>query len=292
MHASELVELAALIAYQAPALVRSCPRLSDTSMEQYWTSSKCRLDRWARAVKAFNTQIQQPELDSWRREPLWQQIEPTLEEILGSEVLTRVWTALCGAIDQAGDDQQAEPVARSIYIGHLEARHRALNLMVYGEGLGAQRALSLNRLRRRAERWTDLLMAYLVDVYDIDQLAFEPRRARDFADDFRSERRQRGTEQGRALMLASLRTAFAQALAPESPNADLNEQIAVSILACFGPEAFDSTGRFQSLWQLRLSNATSDTMGMLDELLRADDNATSSPRLADRFRLPDDRRTM
>ena len=56
-------------------------------------------------------------------------------------------------------------------------------------------------------------------------------------------------------------------MTPRSPNADLNARIASSILSCFQPELFDSTGLFCSMWLMRLVNAANDAQGMLDELL-------------------------
>ena len=59
-------------------------------------------------------------------------------------------------------------------------------------------------------------------------------------------------------------------MSQESPNADLNGRIAKSILSCFQPELFDSTGLFCSMWLMRLVNAANDAQGMLDELLSND----------------------
>ena len=44
--------------------------------------------------------------------------------------------------------------------------------------------------------------------------------------------------------------------------------IAVSILASFPPEMFDSIGLVKSLWQVRLANVTTDVEGLLEEILR------------------------
>ena len=55
-----------------------------------------------------------------------------------------------------------------------------------------------------------------------------------------------------------------------SPNGALNARIAAAVLSCFGAELFDSTGVFRSLWMLRLTNATADAEGMLEELLARD----------------------
>ena len=265
MHASQLVELAAIVSAHGPVLVRRTRQLSITGIEQYWTESKCRLDRWHRSLKSFSSSAAGGDA-AWRRAQ-WPFIRGVLEEILTSEMLTRVWTAVMCAYDRSHGTNLAEPVARSVMIGHMEARHRVLTLLVRGPGIDAAAAVKLNHLRRRTERWTDLLVGYLAGLDDVAEFAIDPERARDFAEDLRYQSHQSGGRHAWPLVLASLRAAFRHGLAPVSPNADLNRRIATTILSCFRGELFDSTGLFQSLWLVRLSNVTNDAQGMIDDLL-------------------------
>jgi hypothetical protein len=174
-------------------------------------------------------------------------------------------------------------VARSVLIGHLEARHRVLLLLVRGPGIHAEAAMKLNHLRRRIERWTDLLVGYLAGLDDVGEFAFDPDRAKDFAQDLHYQCGEMGGRRAWPLVLASLRAAFRQGLAPISPNTDLNASIASAILACFPAELFDSTGQFRSLWLTRLSNATSDVECMIDELLGPGPAADVAPHRLRRF---------
>ena len=126
----------------------------------------------------------------------------------------------------------------------------------------------MDRLRRRAERWTDLLVGHLAGMHGTSEFAFDPRRARDFAEDWQYRRGFQGSRHAWPLVLASLRAAFQPVLSPESPNPELNARIAASILACFPPELFDSTGLLRSLWLMRLTNIAEDTQGMIEELFK------------------------
>jgi len=264
MHARELVELAAIVSAHGPALIRSGERIATENIEQYWTSSKVRLDRWAWRLKSF---VGKAETDANRRKAQWPTVRGVLEEILTGEMLTRVWTAVLCAYDRRHGADEVEPVARSVFIGHMEARHRVLTLMVRGPGIDAEAAVKLNRLRRRAERWTDLLVGNLQSLHDVSEFAFDPQRSKDFAEDMQYRGRLQGGRHVWPLLQASLRTAFCRGLGAESPNADLNARIAAGILSCFPPEVFDSTGLLRSLWLLRLTNAAEDTQGMIDALL-------------------------
>ncbi|MFH1265732.1 MAG: hypothetical protein ABIK89_08385 [Planctomycetota bacterium] len=267
MHARELIELAALVSVHGPVLARTTGRISEKSIEQYWTASKSRLDRWGRTLKCLSNEID--------GEKKWPQLRGVLEEILTGEVLTRVWTAVMVAYDRRRGTDQGEPIARSVLIGHLEARHRVLTLLVRGPRIDAEQAVKLDRLRRRTERWTDLLIGYLMGLDDVGQFALDPDRARDFAEDLSYQSRMRGGRFAWPLLLASLRAAFGHGLGPTSPNGDLNAKIAVSILSSFPPEVFDALGLFRSAWLVRMTNVTADAEGMIDALLALGNEAST-----------------
>jgi len=265
MHARELVELASILSAQGPMLIRSTPRLSGHGVQQYWTVSKCRLDRWARNLKSFT--VDASPMDATAIRVQWPFVRGVLEEILTGEVLTRVWTALLCLCDRQHGDNAFESLARSIMIGHLEARHRVLMLLVRGSGVDADGAVKLNHLRRRTERWTDLLVGHLARFGDVAEFAVDVNRAIEFSRDLEFQMDQEAGRQAWPLLQASLRAAFQRGLAPVSPNEDINAQIAAAILSCFPADLFDSTGLFRSLWLSRMSNVTSDVQGMIDALV-------------------------
>ena len=265
MHAYELVELAALISAQGPGLVVGVDRLSENGLEQYWTNSKIRLDRWCRALRSFATAAGDPK---WRQHH-WPHIRGVMEEVISSEMLTRVWAAVLCAHDRRHKLSEAEPIARSVMLGHLEARHRVLTLLLNTPGLDVKAAFKLNQLQNLSHRWTDLLVGYLIPLGDLSEFAIDPARARDFAQDLRDEGMHPGRRIVWPLILTALRSCFPQDSSAETPNADLNFRIAAGILACFPGDLFDSTGQFQALWLLRLNNSAADAQIMLDELLGA-----------------------
>jgi hypothetical protein len=264
MHARQLVELSGILAAQGPLLVAGTQPLSPSGLAQYWTASKCRLDRWSRSLRSLTTEAQWQ--DGAAPRPGWPHLRGVLEEIFTGEMLTRVWTALVCLCGQRHDCSDAEAVTRSVLVGQQEARHRALTLLVDGPGIQVAEAVRINHLLRRVERWTDLLLGHLGGLGDVSPLANDAQRVRDFADDL-GARGAAATPQAVRLMLGSLRLAFRQGLSPESPNEDLNEAIASAILACLPVEVFDGTGQFQSPWLLRIYNLTSDVEGMIENLL-------------------------
>ncbi len=266
MHARDLVELAALVAAHAPMLARGAAAITPSRVEQYWTASKCRLDRWSRSLKGWTVRAGAsgagPGPGDSRR------IAGLVEEILSGEVLTRVWAAAAAAHDRHHHTDLIGPAARSVLVGHLEARHRVLAALVSGRGLDGEAADGLNDVRCRAERWSDVLLACFVPFYDVREFAIDFSRAQDFADDLAYQSRQRGGRQVWPLLLGSLRAAFRDGLGAASPNADLNATIAIGLLGCLPADLFDAAGSLQSLWLARISRITADTQGMIDELLK------------------------
>lgn len=266
MHARELVEVAGLVALNGPQFVAGSPPVGPNYLEQYWVSSKCRFESWNRALRCYAAlagEHSREDLDEWV------EIRAALDEIFTSEILTRVWTALLVARDRRLRTDAAESVARSVFDSHLEARHRALELLLHDGSFSMQQAVSLNRVRRRAERWTDVLLGGLLDTCDVREFTVQPDRAQDFAIDLARRRGDPGGRQAWRLTLVSLRAAFQRGLSPFAANADANARITASILGAFQGDLFDSTGVFQSLWMMRLAANASDAQGMISDLLKS-----------------------
>jgi hypothetical protein len=273
MHCRELVELAAIVATEeAERLNRGCS--FDAAIEQYWSASKARLDNWSKACRGYlRLQISAP--PAVAADGLfimaWQEARPIIEEILVAEILTRIWTA---AVSLGNDrrDCSWQPIVRSVFTGHLTARNRALNVLVYGRGFSAREASELNALRRRCERWTDLLLSYLVDARSaapsrIYEFAFEPDRTHEFAKDLADDKEDRSKPLPAEMLQASLRAAFAKGLEHDSPQARLNQQIANSIIACFSSAQRAESSRGPASWLDRISRVTADTQAMIEDLL-------------------------
>ena len=266
MHARELVELAAIVAAQGPALIATPGCLPAGAIDQYWLASKCRLDRWNRALSQFR--------DGRRASAgvpaSWSELRPILEEILISDILTRVWTGVLCAFDRQRNAHEIESVARSVWLGHVESRHRVMCLLVSDVEIEPAEAVALNRLRRRTERWSDLLLGYLLEQHDVIEFAVCHETAREFASDLRSRRHQPGGEHAWPLTLAALRGAFQTGLSEAQPNGDAHARVAASILACLPPELFDGLGLARSLWLTRLSTTASDVAGLIADWFDVD----------------------
>jgi hypothetical protein len=272
MHAREIIDLAVFVAAQGPVLVSSVRQLPTSALAQYWTVSKCRLDRWNRCLR----DVQPANATRNQEQAGVRALQAVCEEILVSEMLTRVWSSILTALDRAAGSSEAQPVAASVMAGHLEASNRVLSLISYNPQTAMSNEGNLNRLRRLTERWTDLLLGSLGSLIDPTPFAHDAAKAAEFARDFHRSCRSSVRLQAWSLIAASLRTMFESHLRGATPNADLNSSVAGAILVCFPAHLFDSTGVYHSLWNLRLSAVANDTQVMVDQLLAAD--SASGPR--------------
>ncbi|HET6879062.1 MAG TPA: hypothetical protein VFI31_02835 [Pirellulales bacterium] len=275
MTLGELIELAAIAAARAPALIHSNATFAPEYVAQYWSASKCRQQRWSQAIKKFSSdtnfdEAAATEKDTRRAGPAVD-ARTLLYEILLSEVLTRVWTATVVLHDRQRKTDDAAPIVRSVYLGHLETRRRALSLLVHGPQVARDDATELNRWRRRSERWTDMLLGHLLGSHllvhdDVSEFAFDAGLAREFARDFAGQCAWRGDGGALAIMLASLKSGCGSLPPVASANHDLNSQIGSAVLGCLGIDSFDSLGIPRSLWTARLLSAADSTRGLVEQL--------------------------
>lgn len=270
MQTADLVDLALLAALHGPKLLASDNGPSVSGIEDYWTASKCRFDRWSTSL----ARVRRGESPGDASRPT--SLRGLFEEILGGEVLTRVWTAVVAAFDRRRNTQDNDVVVRSVYIGHQEMRQRVLKLLSGGPGLTSGEAVEMNRLRRRTEQWTDMLLAFLAVSENVTEFAFEPSRVQGYAADLGAAPAADAEEpEPRAVLQTTLRSLARHALVEPSPSADLNARLAASIMAAFPADLFDDHGLFRSLWLLRLMKTADDAQRLMSDLFRAE--ATYDP---------------
>jgi len=262
MHTRELIELAGLLATRTDVLRMGASRLNSDGAAAYWSAAQCRSARWSRAMKQHSLRVCSSASD--QSGGLWNSIRPTLEEILASEVLCRVFAAVCHGHEKLHGGNELTPIVRVVSSGQIEARHRALNLLVYGHGLRVEDSVRLNRLRKLTERWVDMLLSLVGETDDVAEFAFRQRRLQDFSAHWRDG--PTGQAQ-RSLTLASLRIAYQYTLSNVVPNADLNRKIAAGVMGCVGAESFDATGLMKSMWLEQMSRNVDDAQCLLDDLL-------------------------
>jgi hypothetical protein len=260
----ETIHLATLIGCRWRSLAR-CGELAIPGNRRYWIASQTRLERWAMWANYFDAT---QNLKSGPHSLRWSQIRSFFHEVFATEMVTRLWAAAATVIDRTHGIRELEPYAGSVFLGHLDARQRCLRMLSKRDGITAEQLQQLDTVRRRAERWTDLLLSHMAAEINVDRWAFDQERMKDFS---LSTSAARDPDVMGALILASLRSSLLATTSVRSLHPKLNQRIVESLLATFGPDVVDATGTFRSLWQTRLTNRASDVHALLDDLVNSDE---------------------
>ena len=235
-----LAEFTALVAAQASLVIEGHTPIPDGPLWVYWQHSQAVLRRWRMTIDVSATKTDR---ETCRR------LSHIAGDVLISEMLTRVWGAVLTASDLQRDKRHSAQIARSVLNSHQQVRVSVLRHLVHSNTLPMERIAELDRLRRRVERWTDLMVGPLVARFGdpLDIFAFDPRRARDFGEEQFSARFQTTAQPSWSLMLAGIRSAFPASTHQVPSSNDPTLPILRSILASFPEDAFTVAGPIKSL---------------------------------------------
>jgi hypothetical protein len=261
----EILELAAWLAIHHETLLRDPADVAGQALHEYAHVSRERLNRWSRWLAS------DPALSdagsAARRSPDLRR--PVLEEIFATEILTRIWTSIAGGIADHHPAGDLWPVVHDVQQGHAEARTRALHWLCDARPAGDRHVREVNRLRVRAERWTDMLLGHLGPECRAGEVAFDSERVRQFAADIRDER---GSGEFRAtwpLSQVALRRAFAGWDGSDWPHPHWNRRIALSVIACCRLDPIAPQFSRMPVWWRRLETSLAEieaeVAGLLEE---------------------------
>jgi hypothetical protein len=185
MHCVLIADLAALVSQHGPAILYQRETIPGEAMTQYWSASRTRLELWHQTIARYRKAEQTGDFYALRR--WWAEHIGVVEEVLVTEMLTRVIAALAHGLDRAHAIEESSPVTHAVYLSHLEVRNRIQQLMLAGRGNSVQDAVRLNRLRQGVERWTDAMIGRLsASTPNQIHYAFDAKRAGEYAEETRS----------------------------------------------------------------------------------------------------------
>ena len=261
MHSSQLAELGSWVAINSGNLVygeQEQPMLVATT---YWTSSKIRLQRWVTSLKMFENDFEIPK----KGHNPWPAFEIVVQEILISEMLTRIWSATVLTHDWYHQQDEMHGLAHSIHVSHIEAKNRAIRILLRAQAANEEAFDRVNALRRRIERWTDMFLGQLPQGDKASVFGFDRNRVIDFN---REQRESSGPEflTRQKVLAASFSADLLRDHIPYAANPDLNREIASGVLACFPSDRFDSNGLPKSARMIWLEKSQQDTQMLVDQL--------------------------
>lgn len=236
MQLRQQVQLASLLSWHCQAIVECADALPTKALEQYWTNSQSRLERWRWDLKALTQESG----------ACWISSRHIVTETLVSGIVTQVVMALAAGCDRKRGTSEAAPIAGSVLAAHEEVRYRALELLARAHGIDDDLKRWLWALADRTRLATESLVSHMNTICA-------------------AEAGQRQTACGgskgnaqRRIELTLLCLDFAGLSARQTRNTDLNRAIACSLLQCLPQRIFDGVGVDLGRRSFAISAASSD----------------------------------
>jgi len=247
-----LAEIAWLVSRVGNPLIESQIAPSASAMRDFWQTTRELQRRWD---------------DFLADEPLKMSQDTTrfaevAAELFSTELLVRVWSTVLGRLDQNSGRDDLTRISRNAVSGLLQIRNRLLSQLLDSPASTGTWGADLDRLRRRCDRWTDLLIGNVCGKDELVTFAFDPERARDFAEDVHdSESFAHPVE---LLVAAGVRLSFLGQLPEVTLESPAFEKLVKSILASIPVRAFDENG---SLREQFLPMRDESPVGRTDDVL-------------------------
>ena len=172
--------------------------------------------------------------------------------VFASEILVRTFSTLLAAFDHRLGTDDLTRVARNVVSGLLQIRMKTLSQLLVVPEIDHDRVLKIDRLRRRCDRWTDLLIGTIASTDNCFEFAIDPDRARDFGEESVFAETEYGPRPFENLVSAGLRGTFLQHLSNQCFDEPEFLILTKSILACVPRQALHRDGSFRTLLERRI----------------------------------------
>lgn len=237
MNLRDIGEIAGLLALHGTWFLHEGPPTSREGLYDLVCLSRRRLKLWW------------DELDSLaRHHSIDDELQRLTQEVLVSEISSRVLAASLAASARPGEVCAAPAFGRQIVLDYLQARHAVLEAWLKRCG-PLPATLRLNRLRRVCERWCDLLLGHSAIWQSAGEFAVEPTRMYDFRESVSLHDRDARCH----LALVSLRHSLPDEAIPDGPRAQVQRALLQGMVALLPGSAFHWDGRLKGELPRRVS---------------------------------------
>lgn len=270
----QIAETAAFATARSNFLIESTSAISEQHLHDYWKCSRGRTMDWLKVLDGLISEADVTPPDDHRR--LWKTAEPLIAEVFVTEILTRVWAAVLTASDLHRKESVGSPIARNTLKGHTEARNRSLALMAGRLQVSVSEMSQIDRLRRKSERWSDLLIGHLVLNYQLDEFTFECSRSVEFGQSQMREIISATDESVWEFVLAGVRLAFSS-FDDLSLSSDVwNRRVVRAVLGSFPADSFDDAGTFKTVRRARIERPQADSDKLVAALMQISNDRQKS----------------
>jgi len=243
VHFDLTLDAAVILSAHGPHLIETLVPPASDVLQRFWSLSRGRSRHWHKQLALW--------ADPANLEPNWSATEKALVALFSSELLTRLACTLLAASDVRRGRLDCGAIAQNVFMGHLECRKHALSLLLTEGRLQPAQLTWIDQLRRRVERWTDVLLGHIVVRYGLANYTIDPARSRDFG----IEQLRMVTSPRAAQLWEMYRISLRSSFANYHDVSDLDAQFRQSLVECLWgwipPTLFDEAGVLESPWVSR-----------------------------------------
>ena len=232
MQAPQLALFAHQIARNAQRLTAyGSTKFPDTCLNQYWATSKCRVQRWQESLGQLDRALISDPDD---HPHYWNYHAPTVAEIFFGDMVSAVWTGLLRSA--SADD--ANSLVPNIFESERAARDRAATLLARACDLNLRRRSPiavldhLHTARKQADIWVDLLVGYIWPQPNVYACGILPNRVAQNAENVDLLRRKNALAQLDRRVAVEMKNMFKCLEFAETDNGNKNREICLTIQDC------------------------------------------------------------
>lgn len=229
MRLHDLADLAALLSRHSLHLIEQDSPRVEAFAENFWVHSRRLKALWEQGIE---------ECDDAEARNEWSELA---EEFLTVDLLSRVWGGLLLAMSDRQRAFRARGLTLQVIGWNLTIRNTLLQTMSVRWDQWAGHVPRLDLLRRRMERWTDLLLSPVILRHPVDGACFSPERAFDAAPAYDQSRYHPGNAGLWNLTGAALRSSVPVGTVAGDRLKVVNEMTS-AMLSAFPTTAFDAGG--------------------------------------------------
>jgi len=223
-----VAEVAWLVARVGRQMMESTSEPSPQALRDFWQNSRQLQKTWDQALNEAQDSIA-PE-----------RLQDLAAQLFTSELLARVWATVLAGVDQRTGRNDLSRIASNAVSGLMQIRNRLLSQVLLRADVTESWMAELDRLRRRCDRWTDLLIGNLSGHGELFQFAFDVDRARDFAAEACDS--DSNAPPVELLIAAGIRLSFLGQLPDVALDSPAFEGMLQSILGSIPQQAFQQDG--------------------------------------------------
>lgn len=236
-----LAELALVVCQSSERSLQDGTMPTTVALRKFWQSNRSLQRRWT-------SSLDEGDLSN----PLEVQFLKSLSSrVFVTEMLIRTFGTLLTCLDLRSGTEDVTAIARNVASGMMQIRNRVLSETLLIPRAGHEHVLAIDQMRRRCDRWTDLLIGQIAGEHDDFPFAYDPERAKDFAGDSSSAGGSQSCAVG-YLVSAGLRLEFIKHLPADPIDEPEFATMMQSILSCLPPTVSSVDHAMNSLLRIRI----------------------------------------